>query len=162
MAKKKTESKPVAKPASTSKNSKPKARKVPEIPPFGESREYFTKFLTKNKTLLKKRGNQEIFKKWLADHPEFDSIPWDVAQALGAVKFHLRKELNIHDVANRKRKEGKSSIHTGKSSGVSIQSLEKLIDECILVAVDVDRDDFDPIIHHLRYALKQVIKHGKN
>src|SRR5262249_5848463 len=66
-----------------------------ETPPAGgESIQgYFRQVIKENPKLLKERSNEELYRRWLADHPGHDEVPDRVKSGLQNLKSMLRKKL---------------------------------------------------------------------
>src|SRR5262249_55498582 len=63
-------------------------------PPGGESIQgYFRQVFKENPKLLKERSNEELYRRWLADHPGHDEVPDRVKSGLQNLKSMLRKKL---------------------------------------------------------------------
>src|SRR4051794_29512653 len=52
---------------------------------------YFRKIFAQNPRLLKERSNEELFRRWLADHPDHTEVPEKVKTGLQNIKSVLRK-----------------------------------------------------------------------
>src|SRR3954453_14361565 len=53
---------------------------------------YFRKVFEENPKLLNQRSNDELFRRWLADHPGHEEVPQTVKVGLQNIKSVLRKE----------------------------------------------------------------------
>src|SRR3954465_7716544 len=74
---------------------------VPTPEPGGKGESvaaYFRKVFAENPRLLKERSNDELFRRWLADHPGHEEVPQNVKTSLQNIKSVLR---------NKKGKKGK-------------------------------------------------------
>jgi hypothetical protein len=122
---------------------------------------YFTELLRSRPDLLKKRENNEIFEIWLAAHPGETVVPKNVIQGLSNVKSKLRKLMKTRKpMRARSEEEAPSngeSYRPSRNGSRSLEELEHLIDNCLHLARGADRDDFEQIIQHLRYARNQVV-----
>src|SRR6266849_2253867 len=78
--------------------------------PEGESISgYFRKIFEENPKLLKGRSNEELLKRWLADHPGQKEVPEKVKNNLANVKSVLRK---------KKRKKGGRPPQAEQPAGI--------------------------------------------
>ena len=114
---------------------------------------YFRKIFSENPALLYSKSNEELKNRWLHDHPGYTEIPKNVVSNLANVKSILRK---------RSRKKGRSKVAAGGNGGPSrggksLAALEELIDDCMTLAKNVDREGLHEVIRHLRYARNQVV-----
>jgi hypothetical protein len=115
---------------------------------------YFRPILEENPKLLKGKSNQELFERWLADHPKEKEVPGNVKASLSNLKSVLRK---------KGRKRGRKPA--GQTNGMQMEQaeqenaaenplelLEVQIDECIAAARSMDREGLDSVISLLRRA----------
>src|SRR4051794_22214529 len=51
---------------------------------------YFRRIFVENPRLLWSRGNEELYTRWLVDHPEHIEVPMRIKQCLANVKSVLR------------------------------------------------------------------------
>jgi hypothetical protein len=127
--------------------------------PTGESVSgYFRQVFEENPKLLKSGSNQEVFRRWLEDHPDETEVPKKVKQILSNVKSILRS----------KRRRKRASVDNAPTPAESIrpitppanqglESLEADIDECLIEAKSLDREGLESVINHLRLARNEVV-----
>jgi hypothetical protein len=120
---------------------------------------YFRKIFNENPKLLKGRSNEELLKRWLADHPGLTEVPQTVKYNLANVKSVLRKKL-------RKRGGRPKADQTGAVAAVvtvpkvaarGLEALEEQIDDCLSSAKRLDREGLADVIGLLRRARNVVV-----
>jgi hypothetical protein len=120
---------------------------------------YFRKFFAENPKLLKERSNDELLRRWLADHPGHSEVPEKVKKNLANVKSVLRK---------KRRKKGGSppgaeptavvgALAKPKSTTRGLETLEEQIDDCLSLAKRLDREGLGDVIALLRRARNGVV-----
>jgi hypothetical protein len=124
--------------------------------------------LLADRDLLKSRSNEELFRRWLADHPGHTEVPERVKQNLANLKSHLRKQLKI-----RKHRRARKAAAAAEAAApvvanaapakvsrralTGLELLEERIDECLASAKTMDREGLDPVIKLLRRARNEVV-----
>lgn len=122
---------------------------------------YFRRIFDENPKLLNSRSNDELFKRWLADHPGETEVPKNVKGNLSNVKSVLRSQ-------GRKRKATKAAKADAADSGAQkvsrpvpakskLEALEEQIDDCLTSARALDREGLEDVILHLRRARNLVV-----
>jgi hypothetical protein len=125
---------------------------------------YFRKVFKENPKLLWGQSNQELLRRWLADHPGEKEVPDRVKWSLSNIKSVLRKK-------GRKRKakaQPAQAITTAASPAEamptaakkavrSLEPLEEQIDDCLSLARHLDREGLDSVIKLLRRARNEVV-----
>src|ERR1700730_13981694 len=53
---------------------------------------YFRTIFKENPKLLKGRSNEELLRRWLTDHPEYNEVPPNVKSSLSNIKSVLRSK----------------------------------------------------------------------
>ena len=120
---------------------------------------YFRKVFQENPKLLHGRSNQEVLGRWLQDHPDHKEVPGNVKANLSNVKGILRK---------RARKGGrpKKAVQAGQTpapgNGLAtakpkrtlppLERLEERIDDCMVMARNIDAEK----LHHVHSLLRQA------
>src|SRR2546421_603109 len=98
---------------------------------------YFRRIYKENPKLLKVRSNEEMFRRWLADHPEHAEVPEKVKSGLANLKSMMR---NAKKKKRAKRKEeAKAAAATPHGNGAPVlhisvaklEALEQQIDDCL-------------------------------
>lgn len=124
---------------------------------------YFRKILEENPKLIKQRNNEELYKRWLADHPEEKEVPERVRQGLANLKSLMRKK------AKRRQRTAAQNGHAAsapaptavaKATPRPVNNLFKLeaqIDDALLTARSIDPVGLEEIIALLRKARNKVI-----
>jgi hypothetical protein len=124
---------------------------------------YFKAIFRENPSLLKSTSNQDIFDRWLKDHPGEKEVPDRVKGILFNVKSTLRKK-----VGARRGRPGKAEQPTveGQPAKVApvrrtairgLEPLEERIDECLSLAKSIDREGLAGVIDLLRKARNGVV-----
>jgi hypothetical protein len=131
---------------------------------------YFRVIFKENRQLLKSKSNDEIFARWLADHPGEKEVPDRVKYILSKVKSDLR-----HQRRNKMKKKKEeavgglvahrvviSRVASPEGDGVDnrVQGLERLeeaIDGCLTMARGLDEKKLDNAIVFLRRARREVV-----
>jgi hypothetical protein len=126
---------------------------------------YFRKVFAANPKLLWERSNDELFKRWLDDHPGHSTVPAKVKANLQNIKSVLRKK-------GRKRRGGRPKKSaaapvatnavaiiqvTETVTGSPLEGLEVAIDDCMVMARGIDPEELHEVIAHLRRARNAVV-----
>jgi len=121
---------------------------------------YFRKVFEESPHLLNERSNKKLLKCWLADHPGETEVPRSVKANLANLKSVLRSKQRSK-VASRAQKKlapgEQKKVATVPTGDTQLELLEYQIDECMILAKSMDRDDLESIISHLRRARKEVV-----
>jgi hypothetical protein len=124
---------------------------------------YFRRVFTENPKLLVTRSNDELVVRWLADHPGQKAMPPKVQKHLSNVKSILRKK------GRKKLGRPKTVAQAAVVQAVSapptptriahrgLEALEEMIDDCLTVARNMDRDGLDDVIRLLRNARNATV-----
>jgi hypothetical protein len=128
---------------------------------------YFRPILEENRKLLKNRRNDELYDRWLKDHPEHKEVPEQVKNGLSNLKTALRKKYKIgKGKGKRGQKAAAAPAGDGGAAPVKraargaagqLERLEEQIDECMALARDLDREGLSKVIGFLRGARNQVV-----
>jgi hypothetical protein len=116
--------------------------------------------IAKNRRLLKSESNDPFYNQWLADHPGHETVPDNWKAGLSTVKSILR---NRPKKGKRKKKaEAPASAaphqQPAPKAPKTLVGLEKMIDDCLLAARDMDRGGhLSNVIDHLRFARNGVV-----
>lgn len=122
---------------------------------------YFRKLFKENPQWVKERSNQALIDRWLKDHPGQTEVPKNLRQNLANVKSDLRKKLRKKP--GRPRKESQPVVATAVSteaprkSARRLEALEEQIDECMVLAKELDREGLADVISLLRRARNEVV-----
>ena len=128
---------------------------------------YFKAIFKENPGLLKSTSNEDIFARWLKDHPEEREVPDRVKSILFNVKSKLRKQ---GAKKGRPRKEAQPTIAVQPAEVAPIrrvslrglESLEERIDDCLTLARSLDREGLEAVLGLLRKARNGVVvKQGR-
>jgi hypothetical protein len=124
---------------------------------------YFRGIFKENPKLLKGRNNEELLQRWLADHPGHAEVPRNVKASLSNLKSILR---------SKKRKAGKKKAEEGEvvetaavetlasePAGVdlALEHLEEQIDDVLMAAKGMNREDLEEVVVLLRRARNAVV-----
>jgi hypothetical protein len=121
---------------------------------------YFRRILTENRKLLRARSNDELVRRWQADHPGEEFTP-----KLRAVLMNVKSVLRH---SKRKRRAGKAgqpqeqAVTTHEMPRPAkpprhLEALEEQIDDCLSTAKGLDRDGLGDVIVLLRRARNGVV-----
>jgi hypothetical protein len=118
---------------------------------------YFRKIFAENPKLLKGRSNEELLRRWVADHPG-QPLTNSVKNSLSNLKSVLRKK-------GRKRKQRKVAEQAGAEPAAApvrrhapnLETLEIAIDDCMSFAKNLDRTGLEDVLHLLRRARNEVV-----
>ena len=139
-----------------------------ETPPAGgESIQgYFRQVFKESPRLLKERSNEELYRRWLADHPGHDEVPDRVKQGLQNLKSMLRKKLGKRGRPKKAEQPEQPATPGPKPQAQPapepnvLEQLEVLIDDTLALAKNLDRRGLDEVIRHLRTARNLVVWKG--
>jgi hypothetical protein len=119
---------------------------------------YFRTIFEENPKLLKTRSNDELLRRWLADHPGTKEVPNRVKQGLANVKSVLRK---------RGRRRGRRpGVAPGQAVAAvptssmrpspGLEQLEEQIDDCLTAAKELGGEGIEDVLRLLRQARNEV------
>lgn len=121
---------------------------------------YFRAIFKANPKLLKAGSNQEVLQRWLDDHPGEKEVPQRVKNILSNLKSVLRKKL-------RKKKAKQPEGATVAAPAVEVtqpravirglEALEVQIDECMILAKNLDPEALASVVQLLRKARNAVV-----
>jgi hypothetical protein len=130
--------------------------------PEGESISgYFRKVFEENPKFLTSRSNDELLKRWLADHPGEKEVPKNVKANLSNLKSVMRSK--------GRKKKAKAAIAAASVPGAKkiaslthhskskLELLEEQIDESLTAARFLDKEGLADVILHLRKARNAVV-----
>ncbi len=123
---------------------------------------YFRKVFAEHPRLLKERSNDELLRRWLADHPGETEVPRSVKIGLQNVKSVLRSRGRKRTVARAAKAAASAPPGTlatprPRLSKNGLEILEEQIDECLIAARTLDREGLESVIHLLRRARNEVV-----
>jgi hypothetical protein len=122
---------------------------------------YFRKIFEENTDLLDSRSNEELLRRWLADHPDETTVSDRIKQNLANIKSVLRKKLRGPAKGKKVGRPAKTVVAQEKLvASKPIRELERLeeqIDDCLTFAKRLDRDNLGSVISHLRRARNDVV-----
>jgi hypothetical protein len=126
---------------------------------------YFRPILEQNHELLKGRSNDELYARWLKDHPGHKSVPDQVRNGLSNLKSTLRKKYGIRKGRRRKKAAAGAAAESAapavkrlaRGAAGQMDRLEEQIDECLALAKTVDREGLGDVINLLRTARNRVV-----
>lgn len=124
---------------------------------------YFRKIFEENQEWLKTRSNDEVVKRYLADHPGETELNERARNALTNVKSHLRHKLRVGPAKRRKRAAVTATPQAPAAKAqprVRVRGLDELevrIDDCLMAARALDREGLDEVIKTLRRARNEVV-----
>jgi len=111
---------------------------------------YFRQVFNDHPEWLKEKSNEPILAKYRTDHGMANDavVEKRVKSNLANLKSSLRK---------KSRRTGKSGGGMATRSGHRLEGLEELIDDCLTLAKNLDREALDHIISLLRRARNEVV-----
>ncbi len=127
---------------------------------------YFRQVFTENPRLLRERSNDELYSRWLHDHPGHDEVPKQVRTGLQNIKSVLRKKLGKRKTARQEQTDAPPPVQPAQQAprrvaAKGLEQLEEHIDECLRMAKELDRDGLAEEISLLRQARNRVVmKHA--
>jgi hypothetical protein len=125
---------------------------------------YFRRIFKENPKLLQERSNELVLTRWLTAHPDQTEVPQTIKNNLSKLKSILRSK-ERKKVARRAEEAQPDAPTTQPAMPVARQAtgttkldeLELQIDECLILAKQVDREGLESVIHHLRRARNEVV-----
>ena len=127
---------------------------------------YFRKVFRENPKLLKERSNDELYRRWLADHPEHNEVPTKVKANLQNIKSVLRAK-RTKKAAKRGPATAQPQAKTAPSPQAprrlpakGLQQLEEHIDEVLGLARGMGREGLQDVVAILRRARNEVVRRG--
>ena len=126
---------------------------------------YFRKVFRENPKLLKERSNDELYRRWLADHPGHKEVPAKVKTGLQNIKSVLRAKRSKKKAAKQgpaaaRPQAAVSPQAPRRLSAKGLQRLEEHIDEVLGLARGLDREGLQDVIAILRRARNAVVRRG--
>jgi hypothetical protein len=122
---------------------------------------YFRQVFKENPKLLKQRSNEELFRRWLADHPGHSEVPKQVRTGLQNIKSVLRSERKQKGARRKQESEAPPTAVAQhpprRASAKGLEQLEEHIDECLALAKHMDREGLGDVIALLRRARNEVV-----
>ena len=124
---------------------------------------YFRKVFRENPKLLRQRSNDEVYRRWLADHPGHEEVPAKVKANLQNIKSVLRAKRANRNAAKQgpaiAQPQAPAAVSTRRLSAKGLQ-LEEQIDEVLGLARGLDREGLQDVIAILRRARNEVVRRG--
>jgi hypothetical protein len=126
---------------------------------------YFRKVFRENPKLLKERSNDELYRRWLADHPGHEEVPAKVKSGLQNIKSLLRAKRGKKKAAKQSPAAAQPQAAISPTAprrlpAKGLQQLEEQIDEVLGLARGLDRDGLQDVIAILRRARNEVVRRG--
>jgi hypothetical protein len=125
---------------------------------------YFRKIFEARPRLLGVRSNEQLLKQWLADHPDHPEVPQTVKNNLSNLKSVLRskKRRKVARRAEAAQANGVPShpvapVARKPTGSTKLEALELQIDECLILARQLDRQELHDVITLLRRARNAVV-----
>jgi hypothetical protein len=154
--------------AATAAKSTPAAKAASTAGKNGETTGgYFRRLLKQNPAWLKGRSNEAILKRWLADNPGQKTVPDNIKANLSNVKSVLRSKKR-----RKVAKQTEAVVPSQETMAVArvaapiarkplgtskLDQLELQIDECLIMARQMDQEGLHDIIGLLRKARNEVV-----
>src|SRR4249920_3039291 len=117
---------------------------------------YFRRVFAENPMWIDSRSNDQLFVRWLKDHPGQTEVPEKVRQNLSNIKSTQRKQSRERPM----REKPHAANHIAESPPKYVRGLDRLeeqIDECLTLAKNLDREGLDRVIALLRRARNEVV-----
>jgi hypothetical protein len=150
---------------STNGTPAPQADGVKPRPESDSVSGYFRKIFEENPKLLKGRSNEELLKRWRADHPGHKEVPEKIKNNLANIKSVLRKQGRKKGAKSAEvvlPVAAASEVAKSKHTPRGLEALEEQIDDCLGFAKRLDREGLADVIGLLRRARNGVVwKAGK-
>jgi hypothetical protein len=128
---------------------------------------YFRRVFKENRVWLKGRSNDEVLKRWLADHPGHKEVPGNIKAHLSNVKSTMRskKRKKVATRAEAAHPSHQSTAVTRVATPVArkplgsskLDQLEMQIDDCLIMARQMDHEGLHDVIGLLRKARNEVV-----
>ncbi|HYT88660.1 MAG TPA: hypothetical protein VEL76_08125 [Gemmataceae bacterium] len=119
---------------------------------------YFRRIFEENPQLLEGRSNEELLRRWLADHPGYDEPPPNIKNGMQNIKSVLRRQAREENALSP---TARSMVEAPggrlRSASRYLQVLEEQIDECLLLARSQDPEGLQSVIKLLRRARNEVV-----
>jgi hypothetical protein len=126
---------------------------------------YFRKVFRESPKLLKERSNDELYRRWLADHPGHEEVPAKVKSGLQNIKSVLRAKRSKKKTAKQGPATTQAPADVSPQAprrlpAKGLQQLEEHIDEVLGLARGLDRAGLQDVIGILRRARNAVVRRG--
>jgi hypothetical protein len=122
---------------------------------------YFKEVFKENLKLLKTRSNDEVLKRWLADHPGHKEVPTRIKANLANVKSVLRKQIRKKGGRKKLQAAEMAADHGKAPPSVPAKVLETLefqIDNCLTEVRGLKQDiALANVISSLRRARNEIV-----
>jgi hypothetical protein len=121
---------------------------------------YFRKVFAEHPDWLDSRSNDQLFARWLKDHPGQTEVPEKVRQNLSNIKSVLRKQSRKARRPKKVRPDARANSATAEAPRKAVRGLDALeeqIDECLTLARNLDREGLASVIGMLRRARNEVV-----
>jgi hypothetical protein len=121
---------------------------------------YFRNVFGEKPQWLNQKSNNELLARYRADHnlPNDADVGSSVKQAMANVKSLLRKSGKGGTATKLRKAPTTGGFHLPIALGkVTLETLEELIDECLVSAKHLDRQGLDKVIGSLRKARNEVV-----
>ena len=113
------------------------------------------------RTLLLTALDRFVIDRWRKDHPGETEVPKNLRQNLSNVKSDLRQKLRKKP--GRRKQESQPAVPSAalaeapRKSARRLEALEEQIDECLVLAKELDREGLASVISLLRRARNEVV-----
>jgi hypothetical protein len=121
---------------------------------------YFRKVFAEHPEWLDSRSNDQLFVRWLKDHPGETEVPEKVRQNLSNIKSVLRRQARKARRPKKERPATRANPATAEAPRKAVRGLDTLeeqIDECLTLARNLDREGLANVIGLLRRARNEVV-----
>ena len=123
---------------------------------------YFKQLFAKHPELLNGKQNDAILDHYLADHCIADGVELDknVKSSMANLKSISRKKQRGKPAASATTAAATSASATAAPkvrAGSKLEHLEEMIDDCLSMAKNHDRDGLKDVLHLLRRARNEVV-----
>lgn len=123
---------------------------------------YWKRILLERPRLINsKRGNEVLREIWMTDHPGHAEVPANIIANLSNVKSLLRskrhKGKRVAAAAEQEETPAAAAPVKTPARQRALAALEDRIDDCLMLARDLNRPDLATVIDRLRRARNEVV-----
>jgi hypothetical protein len=116
---------------------------------------FFREIFDERPDLLEGKSNEELIRRWIEAHPNHTEKALKKAKAnLANLKSALRRK--EREKGKKARRAGGARTSTTRVRP-TMETLEEYIDECLIMAKNLDRAGLDNVITNLRRARNEVV-----
>ncbi len=117
---------------------------------------YFRKIFAEKPKLLKPGSNNELYQRWLADHPGVTEVPVKVKQNLSTLKGVLRNKKKKTNPMDPGITTAPPALRVEPINAQLLQ-LETRIDDCLALANSFGPEGLESVLNLMRRAQREVV-----